>query len=296
MKKSFIFIITCFLCSPSKELQAQFGANAASAAGRAAAYSATQAMNQEYMKSIRDPYSAKSQNSTRSFIPSKQDLDFWYGDPVLIKYPVDRNNGFGLIIALTTAKANYNTWKLVVGPHVDASEYENRRQELGAVKLSKADTFQVFRNMLTDQKSFDKFQRSFYPKNSPKPLSPSHSPTYFKKLPTNSSPWLYFFLFLYWVISTIGIWNIFYKADCRPKGYAFIPFWRITGLCRVVGLRSNAALWMLVPGLNIAFWVWLHIRLCKKFGVPSWLGFLALGFPPALWWLIGRSSDVWYQP
>jgi hypothetical protein len=154
---------------------------------------------------------------------------------------------------------------------------------------------QIFYRTLTTGVRFSNLQHNIVSKIPPQTATRDY-PVSIYEPKASGRRWLYFSLFLYWVISTIGIWNIFYKAECRPKGYAFIPFWRITGLCRVSGFQPVAALWMLVPVANIAFWAILHIRLCRNFGVPQWLGLMVLAFPPGLWWLIGRSSNVWYQP
>ncbi len=275
-------------------LHAQVGAAASRAAVRAAAVSAMEALEREQVKSSQYPYRDNlPKGIPPDFSSPKFDMEFWFGDPIVVASPVLPDGGFDISAVLKLYNCNYNTWRVTIGPYIDPKEYENHRQESGKSRLTKLDSLQVFYKATTDRASFPGFQEKLKQLNEPKP---KRFPSSFSDLSASGWRWLCFSLFLYWLISTIGVWNIFYKAECRPKGYAFIPFWRITGLCRVARFRPAAALWMLVPVVNIVFWVVLHVRLCKNFGVPGWLGFLALVFPPALWWLIGRSSDVWYQP
>ncbi|MFN0214120.1 MAG: DUF5684 domain-containing protein [Saprospiraceae bacterium] len=299
MKQAPLFLFACLLLPLSAtQLHAQVGAAVENAVGRAAVISTIRALEQEQFYSNKYQYPDHSRQFKviqPDFRTSDFDVEFWYGAPTVVANPALTDGEFNLGMVIQLANSNYNTWRLAIGPYVDPIEYENLRQEIGKADLTKSDSMRVFYNTVTDTERFSKFRDNIRSKNPPKP-----KPRGFPASPSEQSEsgrrWLYFFLFLYWVISTIGIWNIFYKAERRPKGYAFIPFWRLVGLCQVAGFQPLAALWLLVPVANIGFWVILHIRLCQNFGIPPWLGFLALVFPPGLWWIIGRSPDVWYQP
>lgn len=299
MKKQSILLLACISLSLSAvPLQAQIGAAIGRAAGRAAVVSSIHALEQQRFNSNENLHSDHLHQIKviqPDFRSADFDAEFWHGDPVVVANPVLPDGGFDITVAVQLAKSNYHTWRLALGPYVDPEEYKNLRQQRGNIVLTQSDSMQIFYRTLINAASFSTLQKQTVSKIPPQ-VATNNYPVSRYEPKTGRPRLLYYSLFLYWIVSTFGIWHIFYKADCRPKGYAFIPFWRITGLCRVAGFQPVAALWMLVPVVNIVFWAILHVRLCQRFGVPGWFGLLSLVLPPALWWIIGRSEDYWYQP
>ena len=273
-------------------ISAQVGEVIEQAVGRAVMVSTLHALEQEQYRSSKNPYQVQVRQP--DFGAPDFDMEFWYGRPTVVVNPMLPDGRFDFRVMFSLAKANYNTWRVTIGPYIHPEEYDYQRREYGRTQLSKADSMSVFYRAVTGRVSIAGLVEERDRQNSLKARI-DELPSSFSELSAAEQRWLYFGLFLYWVFTTIGIWSIFYKADCHPKGYAFIPFWRLEGLCRVAGYRSIAALWLLVPVANIVFWLVLHVRLCRSFGMPGWLGLLALVFPPGLWWIIGRSEDARYQ-
>jgi hypothetical protein len=60
-----------------------------------------------------------------------------------------------------------------------------------------------------------------------------------------------------WLFSSAGIWRIFLKTG-KPGAVAFVPFWRLGQLAEVADARAQNAWWLLVPGVNLIFWVKLN--------------------------------------
>lgn len=298
MKKTTIFSLAYLLLTLSAtQVYAQVGAAVGSAAGRAAVISIIHALEEQRFHSREYPSldrSGQFKVIQPDFRSNDFDMAFWYGAPVKVGNLLLPDGKVDYSVIPQLAHTNYNTWHTAVGPFTDPLEYAILREKFGKTVLTRPDSMQVLFRTLVNIMSSSTLQNKIAYKIPPQ-VATNDYPVSRYEPKTGRQQLLYFSLFLYWVVSTFGIWHIFYKADCRPKGYAFIPFWRIAGLCRVAGFQPTTALWVLVPGVNLIFWAILHIRLCQKFGVPGWFGLLSLVLPPALWWIIGRSEDIWYR-
>lgn len=105
----------------------------------------------------------------------------------------------------------------------------------------------------------------------------------------NNTAWLILGILAYWLFSSAGIWRIFLKTG-RPSAVAFVPFWRLGQLAEVAGARAYNAWWLLVPGVNLVFWVKLNQRLCAKFQCPRSWAIMGIFLPGLLWLFIGYSN------
>ncbi len=97
------------------------------------------------------------------------------------------------------------------------------------------------------------------------------------------------------VLTIIGSWKIFAKAD-EPGWSAIIPIYSQYTLCRVIGRPVWWLIFLLIPYLNIVFWLIFAMDLAKVFsrskgfGIGLWL--LPFIFVP----ILGLGGSVYRRP
>ena len=96
------------------------------------------------------------------------------------------------------------------------------------------------------------------------------------------------------IVFIAGLFGVFQKVG-MPPWLAFIPLANLVGLCQAARVNPAWLLAIFVPGLNLAFAVYLGVRLADRFGLPSLFGAImgATGFVllPVIGFGGSRCSD-----
>jgi hypothetical protein len=94
------------------------------------------------------------------------------------------------------------------------------------------------------------------------------------------------------VLIIVSMWKIFTKAG-QPGWASIIPFYNIYVLLQVAGKPGWWLILMLIPGVNIIFWIIALVGLAQNFG--KGVGFiLGLIFLPMIFYPILAFSNAQY--
>lgn len=102
------------------------------------------------------------------------------------------------------------------------------------------------------------------------------------------------FLVAYYIMVIIGQFKLFAKAGKSPI-LAIIPIVNFIVLTKIVTGSGIKALWMLVPIVDVIFYIKLNIKLAKSFGFGVGMGILSIFFFPIAGMIMG-FSDNQYRP
>ncbi|MEM6474278.1 MAG: DUF5684 domain-containing protein [Planctomycetota bacterium] len=84
-------------------------------------------------------------------------------------------------------------------------------------------------------------------------------------------------LMIGWLLGIhVGMAGLFHKVGI-PAWHAFIPILNGYQLCRTAGVHGGLMLAVFIPLANLAFVLYVGLRLSQRFGYPDWFG-VALGF------------------
>jgi hypothetical protein len=101
-------------------------------------------------------------------------------------------------------------------------------------------------------------------------------------------------LLLVSLLAIVCFWVIFSKAG-EPGWYSIIPIWSTIVLLRIVGRPWWWIILLLIPFLNIIFYIIVDIDLGKAFGHGPLFSILLLILLPFVGWLILAFGDSPYQ-
>ncbi|MBR6072900.1 MAG: hypothetical protein IKP76_01085 [Bacilli bacterium] len=85
-------------------------------------------------------------------------------------------------------------------------------------------------------------------------------------------------LILYYIIFMISLMKIFEKEGIN-RYYAFIPFYNLALLLKIIGMNS---IYAYMPILNILLFIFVPYNLCKQYGLKDNMSTLAIIFPYVL--------------
>jgi len=96
------------------------------------------------------------------------------------------------------------------------------------------------------------------------------------------------------VLVLAGFWKMFQKAG-KPGWAAIVPIYNIIVMHEIIGREVWKFVLLLVPIVNIYFFITLYVSLCKaygKTGIGNYLAIIFFGFIYIPY--LGFSSDVRY--
>lgn len=93
---------------------------------------------------------------------------------------------------------------------------------------------------------------------------------------------------LYWLFSTIGLFKMSQRAGLHGD-IALVPFLRLGQLFQLAGYQPWTALLLLVPGVNIYYWINLNLKLCKSNLFSAYWAVLGVFIPGLFWLVLGQT-------
>lgn len=102
-----------------------------------------------------------------------------------------------------------------------------------------------------------------------------------------------FLSFIIAVVSIIGMWKLFEKAD-EPGWASIIPIYNTWVMAKIGGINPIMILLLLVPLVNAIFLLYLGYKFVESFGFSIGGFLLYLFFNPIMAIYMGFSSEVRY--
>jgi|GEM_PF-5009499 len=93
---------------------------------------------------------------------------------------------------------------------------------------------------------------------------------------------------LYWLFSTIGLFKMSQHAGLHAE-IALVPFVRLGLLFQLAGYQPWKAWLLLVPGVNIYYWINVNLKLCKSNLFSAYWAILGVFIPGLFWLVLGQT-------
>ena len=93
---------------------------------------------------------------------------------------------------------------------------------------------------------------------------------------------------LYWLFSTIGLFKMAQHAGLHAE-IALVPFVRLGLLFQLAGDQPWKAWLLLVPGVNIYYWINANLKLCKSNLFSAYWAILGVFIPGLFWLVLGQT-------
>jgi len=93
---------------------------------------------------------------------------------------------------------------------------------------------------------------------------------------------------LYWLFSTIGLFKMSQHAGLHAE-IALVPFVRLGLLFQLAGYQPWKAWLLLVPGVNIYYWIIVNLKICKSNLFSTYWAILGVFIPGLFWLVLGQT-------
>ena len=93
---------------------------------------------------------------------------------------------------------------------------------------------------------------------------------------------------LYWLFSTMGLFKMSQHAGLHAE-IALVPFVRLGLLFQLAGYQPWKAWLLLVPGVNIYYWINVNLKLCKSNLFSAYWAILGVFIPGLFWLVLGQT-------
>lgn len=103
------------------------------------------------------------------------------------------------------------------------------------------------------------------------------------------------FFFITSIIAFAGLWKMFEKAG-KPGWAAIIPIYNIIIILEIIGKPMIWLLWLIIPCVNIVFFVWMFNLLVKSFGKSEGYTVGVLILPYVFYPIIGFGDSRYLGP
>ncbi|MEL6676506.1 MAG: DUF5684 domain-containing protein [Bacteroidota bacterium] len=96
--------------------------------------------------------------------------------------------------------------------------------------------------------------------------------------------------FLVWFLMIGSFWSVFEKAGY--EGWlSLIPFVNLYYLAKVAGMEGGWGFAMMIPGVNLIFWLVINLAIARRFGESDGFG-LGMSLLPYIFWPILGFGDA----